>query len=52
MSSPISVSARRWVASATNTGPVMGMPPTGGTVRLTGVNVARFADDKIVMVQL
>ena len=26
----------------------MGMPPTGKTVQVTGVNVARFADGKIV----
>jgi hypothetical protein len=40
--------ATRWTASATHTGPVMGMPPTGNVVRVTGVNVARFADGKIV----
>ena len=40
--------ASRWAASATHTGPVMGMPPTGKTVQVTGVNVARFADGKIV----
>ena len=39
--------ATRWAASATNTGPVMGIPPTGKPVRVTGVNVARFADGKI-----
>ena len=33
--------ASRWIASATNTGPVMGMPPTGKTVHVTGVNVTR-----------
>ena len=40
--------ATRWVASATNTGEVMGMPPTGNAVRVTGVNVARFAAGQIV----
>ena len=40
--------ATRWAASTTNTGPVMGVPATGKTVRVTGVNVARFADGKIV----
>jgi hypothetical protein len=40
--------ATRWAASATNTGEVMGMPPTGRAVRVTGVNVARFAKGKIV----
>jgi hypothetical protein len=39
--------ATRWTASATNTGLLMGMPPTGRTARVTGVNVARFADGKI-----
>lgn len=39
--------ASRWVASAINSGPVMGMPPTGRTVHVTGVNVARFAEGKI-----
>ncbi len=39
--------ASRWVASATNTGPVMGMPPTGKLVHVTGVNVARFVEGKI-----
>jgi predicted ester cyclase len=40
--------ASRWAGSATHTGQAMGMPPTGKTVRVTGVNVARFADGKIV----
>jgi SnoaL-like polyketide cyclase len=40
--------ATRWTASATHTGPVMGMPPTGKPVRVTGVNVARFAEGEIV----
>ena len=39
--------ATRWTASATNTGPVMGMPPTGKAIRVTGVNVTRFAEGKI-----
>jgi steroid delta-isomerase-like uncharacterized protein len=39
--------ATRWAASATHTGPVMGIPATGRTARVTGVNVARFADGKI-----
>lgn len=40
--------ATRWIASATNTGSVMGIPATGKAVRVTGVNVARFAAGKIV----
>lgn len=40
--------ATRWIASATNTGLVMGIPATGKVVRVTGVNVMRFAEGKIV----
>jgi hypothetical protein len=40
--------ATRWVASARHTGSLQGMPPTGKEVRVTGVNVARFAEGKIV----
>ena len=40
--------ATRWIASATHTGPLQGMPATGKTVKVTGVNVARFAEGKIV----
>ena len=39
--------ATRWSSSATNTGPVMGMPATGKAVKVTGVNVTRFAEGKI-----
>jgi predicted SnoaL-like aldol condensation-catalyzing enzyme len=40
--------ATRWIASATHTGSLQGMPPTGKSVRVTGVNVMRFAEGKIV----
>jgi ketosteroid isomerase-like protein len=40
--------ASRWIASAINTGPLQGWPPTGRPVRVTGVNVTRFAEGKIV----
>lgn len=40
--------ATRWTASATHTGPLQGMPPTGKAINVTGVNVARFAEGKIV----
>ena len=40
--------ATRWKASAINTGSVMGIPATGKVVRVTGVNVTRFAEGKIV----
>jgi steroid delta-isomerase-like uncharacterized protein len=39
--------ATRWTASARHTGPLMGMPATGKTARVTGVNVARFAEGRI-----
>jgi len=39
--------ATRWIASATHTGSLQGMPPTGKVVRVTGVNVTRFAEGKI-----
>ena len=39
--------ATRWIASATHTGSLQGMPPTGKSVRVTGVNVMRFAEGKI-----
>lgn len=38
----------RWTARGTNTGPLKGMPATGNTVAVTGANVARLADGKIV----
>ena len=37
----------RWTARATHTGPLPGAPATGRSVRVTGANVARFADGKI-----
>ena len=40
--------ATRWTASAAHTGSVLGIPPTGKTVRVSGVNVTRFAEGKIV----
>jgi predicted SnoaL-like aldol condensation-catalyzing enzyme len=40
--------ATRWIASATHTGSLQGIPPTGKAVRVTGVNVTRFAKGKIV----
>jgi len=38
----------RWSASGTNTGSLQGMPATGKTVRVTGANVARLSEGKIV----
>ena len=38
----------RWSASGSNTGSLQGMPATGKTVRVTGANVARLSEGKIV----
>ncbi|HET6282782.1 MAG TPA: ester cyclase [Polyangia bacterium] len=40
--------ATRWSARGTNSGPLPGMPATGKPVSVTGCNVARFTDGKIV----
>ncbi len=40
----------RWTCRATHTEEVMGLPPTGREVRLTGMHVHRIADGKIVEV--
>jgi hypothetical protein len=40
--------ATRWIACATNTGPVMGIPATGMTINVTGCNITRLAEGKIV----
>ncbi len=37
----------RWTARATNTGPLMGMPPSGKKVTVTGVTIERIAGGKI-----
>ena len=38
----------RWTARGTHSGPLKGMPATGNTVAVTGANVARLSDGKIV----
>ena len=38
----------RWVLTGTNTGPRAGLPPTGKTVRLSGVAITRFVEGKVV----
>ena len=38
----------RWSARGTHTQPLMGIPATGKPVRVTGANIARFSDGKIV----
>ena len=40
--------ALRWSATMTHSGDHLGMPATGKPVRLSGITVARFADNKIV----
>jgi predicted ester cyclase len=38
----------RWRATATHTSPVLGVPPTGRRLTVTGVNVARVSNGQIV----
>jgi steroid delta-isomerase-like uncharacterized protein len=38
----------RWKASATHTGPLMGIPPTGRQVTVSGIGIHRIVDGKIV----
>jgi hypothetical protein len=40
--------ATRWAARALHTGPLMGLPPSGRTIHVTGVNVARIEAGRIV----
>ena len=37
----------RWTARGTNTGELMGMPPTGKKAIVTGINIDRVANGKI-----
>jgi len=38
----------RWTARGTHLGALMGMPPTGKTIRVSGMEVLRIVDGKIV----
>jgi steroid delta-isomerase-like uncharacterized protein len=38
----------RWTAHGTQTGPLMGIPPTGKAVTLTGITIDRLRDGKVV----
>ena len=38
---------KRWKAVATHKGELMGIPPTGNQVTMTGMSMARFADGKL-----
>lgn len=40
----------RWTGRGTNTGPLMGMPPTGRAMTITGISIERFVDGKIAEV--
>jgi steroid delta-isomerase-like uncharacterized protein len=42
--------AIRWTARGTHTGEMLGMPPTGKQVTLTGMTIVRIADGKITEV--
>jgi steroid delta-isomerase-like uncharacterized protein len=37
----------RWTASGTNTGPLMGMPPTGKKATITGISILTFASGQV-----
>jgi predicted ester cyclase len=38
----------RWTGGGTNTGEMMGMPPTGKAFKVTGVNTFRISGGKVV----
>jgi steroid delta-isomerase-like uncharacterized protein len=38
----------RWTATATHSGPLMGIPPTGRHVTTSGIGIHRIVDGKIV----
>ena len=40
--------AGRWTARGTNTGSLMGMPPTGKQITVTGTSILTFAGGKVV----
>jgi predicted ester cyclase len=37
----------RWTARGTNTGPLMGMPPTGKQATVMGISILAIADGKV-----
>ncbi|HWQ13187.1 MAG TPA: ester cyclase [Roseiflexaceae bacterium] len=39
--------ATRWTATGTNSGPLMGMPPSGKPITVTGIDIVRIAGGKI-----
>jgi steroid delta-isomerase-like uncharacterized protein len=40
--------ATRWTGSGTQTGTLMGIPPTGRPVTVSGIDICRIADGRIV----
>ena len=40
--------ASRWTATGTHQGPLMGIPPSGKRVTITGITITRFASGKEV----
>jgi predicted ester cyclase len=38
----------RWTATGTPTGDLMGVPPTGRRIEVSGITISRFAGGKIV----
>jgi predicted ester cyclase len=38
----------RWTGTGTHSGPLMGVPPTGRHVTVTGIDICRVVDDRIV----
>lgn len=42
------VVATRWTASGTNSGSLFGAPPSGRAITITGIDIVRVSDGKIV----
>jgi steroid delta-isomerase-like uncharacterized protein len=40
--------AQRWTSRVTHDGPLLGIPPTGKHITISGINIFRIADGKIV----
>ena len=40
--------ATRWTGTGTQTGTLMGVPPTGRRVTVSGIDICRIADERIV----
>lgn len=38
----------RWTATGTHAGEFQGIPPTGSSIKLTGIDIDRIAGDKVV----